>query len=113
MVKKRIIHKKKKLHKKAKIKLPKLSINLSILKTKQSIWILTTLLILFLGILFYQVPIFKTNTQNVLTNVQQSAVFRSPNSFYIPNLIILVLILASLVIIIQRSIKLYKVSKQK
>ena len=106
--------KKKRIDKKVKIKFPKLSMNLSILKTKQSIWILTTLLLFSIGLLLYQTPIFKTNTENILTSVQQTAVFRSPNnSFYIPNLIIIVLILASLVIIIQRSIKLYKVSKQK
>lgn len=114
MVKKRIIHKKKKLYKKAKVKIPKLSINLSILKTKNSVWILTILLVIFIGLLFYQMPIFKINTENILTSVQKDSVFRSANnSLYLPNLIIILLILVSLMFLVAKSIKLYKISRQK
>ncbi len=114
MVKKRIIHKKKKLYKKTTIKFPKLSINLSILKTKNSVLVLTILLLFFIGLLFYQIPLLKINTENVFIAMQKNSVFKSPgNPGYLINIIISILILASFVMLIEKSIKLYKVAKQR
>ena len=100
--------KKRDLPKKEKSNLRKLYINWFILNRRKSILILTILLIFSVFSLFYQIY------PNISTNIQKNTVFRSTNnSLPFSNLIIIILILASLVIIIQRSIKLYKVSKQR
>ena len=56
----------------------------------------------------------ETDINNILNTIQQTAVFRSANNpLYLPNLIIIFLILVSLTMLIQRSIKLYKVYRKK
>ena len=100
--------KKRDLPKKEKSNLRKLYINWFIFNRRKSILILTILLIFSVFSLFYQIY------PNISTNILKNNVFRSANnSLPFSNLIIIILILASLVIIIQRSIKLYKVSKQR